>query len=46
MWAHSWIEVGVMLALAEEEAQGLLHQAFLSAWHCLAFLTILSLFYG
>ena len=42
--ALSWMEVGV-LALAEKEAQGLLHQVFLFAWYCLAFLTILSLFY-
>ena len=44
--ADSWMEVGGFLALAAEEAQGLLWQVFLFTWYCLAFLTILSLFYG
>ena len=44
--AHSWMEVGGMTVMVEEEAQGLLHQIFLPAWYCSSPFTILSLFYG
>ena len=44
--AHSWMEVGGFLALAEEEAQGLLQQVFLFTWYGLAFLPIILLCYG
>ena len=30
--AHPWMEVGGFLALAEEEAQGVLWQLFLLTW--------------
>ena len=32
---HSWMQVEGFPALAEEEAQGLLHEVFLFAWHCI-----------
>ena len=44
--ACSWMEVGGMPPLTEEDAQGLLHEVFLFAWYSIAFLPILSLFYG
>ena len=44
--AHSWMEVGGFPTLAGEEAHGFLWQVFLFTWYGLAFLTILSLFYG
>ena len=44
--AHSWKKAGGFPVLAEEETQGLLWQVFLFTWYGLAFLTILSLFYG
>ena len=44
--AHSWMEVGGLLALAEEEAQRLLWQVFPSTWYGLDFLSIHLLCYG